>query len=47
MVERAITDEIMFELMTLSGRPYVDEYAAKVKQAQAAEPAPKPLVAVG
>jgi 1-acyl-sn-glycerol-3-phosphate acyltransferase len=46
MVERAITDEIMFELMTLSGREYVDVYAAKVKQAQA-EPVPKPLIAVG
>jgi 1-acyl-sn-glycerol-3-phosphate acyltransferase len=34
-VERAITDEIMYELMTLSGRPYVDVYAAKLK----AEPA--------
>lgn len=24
---RAMTDEIMFEIMTLSGQPYVDEYA--------------------
>ncbi len=32
-VERAITDEIMYELMTLSGRPYVDVYAASLKTA--------------
>ncbi|MFC7548398.1 lysophospholipid acyltransferase family protein [Plantactinospora sp. GCM10030261] len=30
-VERAITDEIMYELMELSGREYVDTYAQKVK----------------
>jgi 1-acyl-sn-glycerol-3-phosphate acyltransferase len=30
-VERAITDEIMYELMVLSGRPYVDVYASKLK----------------
>jgi 1-acyl-sn-glycerol-3-phosphate acyltransferase len=34
-VERSMTDEIMYELMRLSGREYVDVYAAKVK-AQAA-----------
>ncbi len=28
LVERAITDEIMYELMVLTGRPYVDVYAA-------------------
>lgn len=33
LVERAITDEIMFELMELSGREYVDVYAQKVKLA--------------
>jgi 1-acyl-sn-glycerol-3-phosphate acyltransferase len=33
LVERAITDEIMFELMTLTGRPYVDVYAATLKTA--------------
>jgi 1-acyl-sn-glycerol-3-phosphate acyltransferase len=33
-VERSITDEIMYELMQLSGQEYVDSYAAKVKQAQ-------------
>jgi len=30
-VERAITDEIMYELMALSGREYVDVYAATLK----------------
>ncbi|BCY06538.1 1-acyl-sn-glycerol-3-phosphate acyltransferase [Actinoplanes sp. L3-i22] len=35
-VERAITDEIMFELMALSGREYVDVYAAKLKEPQPA-----------
>jgi 1-acyl-sn-glycerol-3-phosphate acyltransferase len=30
-VERSMTDEIMYELMVLSGREYVDVYAAKVK----------------
>jgi 1-acyl-sn-glycerol-3-phosphate acyltransferase len=30
-VERAVTDEIMYELMELSGREYVDIYAQKVK----------------
>jgi 1-acyl-sn-glycerol-3-phosphate acyltransferase len=33
-VERSITDEIMYELMQLSGQEYVDLYAAKVKAAQ-------------
>ncbi|GAA1744303.1 lysophospholipid acyltransferase family protein [Luedemannella helvata] len=32
-VERAVTDEIMYELMTLSGREYVDVYAQTVKAA--------------
>jgi 1-acyl-sn-glycerol-3-phosphate acyltransferase len=35
MVERAITDEIMYELMELSGREYVDVYAQKIKLATA------------
>ncbi|HEX6026438.1 MAG TPA: hypothetical protein VFZ00_30865, partial [Solirubrobacter sp.] len=30
-VERAVTDEIMYALMELSGREYVDVYAQKVK----------------
>ena len=33
-VERAVTDEIMYQLMELSGREYVDVYAQKVKAAQ-------------
>jgi 1-acyl-sn-glycerol-3-phosphate acyltransferase len=33
-VERSMTDEIMYELMQLSGQEYVDVYAAKVKAAQ-------------
>lgn len=32
-VERSMTDEIMYELMLLSGQEYVDEYAASVKSA--------------
>jgi 1-acyl-sn-glycerol-3-phosphate acyltransferase len=39
-IERAVTDEIMYELMELSGREYVDVYAAKVKA-----PTPATLVA--
>ncbi len=40
-VERAMTDEIMYELMELSGREYVDMYAAKVKAAASgADPEP-------
>jgi len=40
-IERAVTDEIMYELMTLSGREYVDVYAQKIKSQLAApvEPA--------
>jgi 1-acyl-sn-glycerol-3-phosphate acyltransferase len=30
-IERAVTDEIMYELMELSGREYIDVYAQKVK----------------
>ena len=30
-IERAVTDEIMYRLMELSGREYVDVYAQKVK----------------
>lgn len=33
-VERSVTDEIMYELMELSGQEYVDVYAAKIKNAQ-------------
>ena len=44
-VLRSITDEIMYELMLLTGQEYVDEYAAKVKEqmkkAALETPAPK------
>ncbi|MEX0835101.1 MAG: hypothetical protein WD010_03350, partial [Nitriliruptor sp.] len=30
-VLRSATDELMFEIMLLSGQEYVDEYASKVK----------------
>jgi 1-acyl-sn-glycerol-3-phosphate acyltransferase len=43
-VERAVTDEIMYELMELSGREYVDVYAQKVKS-KPATPAPVEPVA--
>ena len=33
LVERAMTDEIMYDLMMLSGREYVNVYAQKVKAA--------------
>jgi 1-acyl-sn-glycerol-3-phosphate acyltransferase len=39
-IERAVTDEIMYELMTLSGREYVDIYAQKVKAAKEAKTLP-------
>jgi 1-acyl-sn-glycerol-3-phosphate acyltransferase len=42
MVERQVTDEIMYELMTLSGREYVDMYAQKVKEGAVAPPPPVP-----
>jgi 1-acyl-sn-glycerol-3-phosphate acyltransferase len=38
-IERAVTDEIMYELMTLSGREYIDMYAQKVKAAVPSAPA--------
>jgi 1-acyl-sn-glycerol-3-phosphate acyltransferase len=48
-IERAVTDEIMYELMELSGREYVDVYAQKVKSTQAkrgrAEPAEPTAIA--
>ncbi|AWI27632.1 lysophospholipid acyltransferase family protein [Streptomyces tirandamycinicus] len=34
-VLRAVTDEIMYEILALSGQQYVDEYAVKVKAARA------------
>jgi 1-acyl-sn-glycerol-3-phosphate acyltransferase len=38
-VLRSVTDEIMYEIMMLSGQEYVDEYASKVKKQQAARSA--------
>ncbi|MET9922735.1 lysophospholipid acyltransferase family protein [Streptomyces sp. NPDC059605] len=37
---RAVTDEIMYAILGLSGQEYVDEYAAKVKAAQAEQTGP-------
>ncbi|MER6996025.1 lysophospholipid acyltransferase family protein [Streptomyces sp. NPDC000410] len=39
-VLRAATDEIMYEILTLSGQEYVDEYAAKVKAGHAGQQPP-------
>lgn len=44
LIQRAITDEIMYELMRISGQEYVDDYAAVVKQ-QLAGKGPEPLPA--
>jgi 1-acyl-sn-glycerol-3-phosphate acyltransferase len=44
-VLRAITDEIMYELMQLSGQEYVDVYAAEMKERLAAAKRGKPLPA--
>jgi 1-acyl-sn-glycerol-3-phosphate acyltransferase len=41
-VERAVTDEIMYELMELSGREYVDIYAQKAKNQAAKAATPRP-----
>ncbi|MBG6183981.1 1-acyl-sn-glycerol-3-phosphate acyltransferase [Arthrobacter sp. CAN_A214] len=38
-VQRSVTDEIMYELMRLSGQEYVDAYASTVKDRLAAEKA--------
>jgi 1-acyl-sn-glycerol-3-phosphate acyltransferase len=49
-VERAITDEIMYELMVLSGREYVDIYAASLKtsiETPKTHPSPRDGVAPG
>jgi 1-acyl-sn-glycerol-3-phosphate acyltransferase len=35
-VLRSVTDEIMYEIMMLTGQEYVDEYASKVKQERTA-----------
>ena len=38
-IERAVIDEVIYELMRLSGQEYVDLYAATVKGATAARQA--------
>ncbi|MHA7264474.1 lysophospholipid acyltransferase family protein [Arthrobacter sp. TMN-37] len=38
-IQRSVTDEIMYELMRLSGQEYVDAYASSVKERLAAEKA--------
>jgi 1-acyl-sn-glycerol-3-phosphate acyltransferase len=43
-VERAVTDEIMYELMELSGREYVDIYAQKMKASSVLSAPESPLV---
>ena len=49
-IERAVIDEVMYELMQLSGQEYVDLYAADVKEAAegaAAPPTRLPSAAAG
>ncbi|MFI5084335.1 MAG: 1-acyl-sn-glycerol-3-phosphate acyltransferase, partial [Actinomycetales bacterium] len=41
-VQRSVTDEIMYELMRLSGQEYVDTYASTVKERLAARKSAKP-----
>ena len=41
-IERAVIDEVMYELMQLSGQEYVDLYAADVKEGQQRQGAVKP-----
>lgn len=43
-VERAITDEVMYKLMKLSGQEYVDIYAATLKNAPKEVPVVPPVV---
>jgi 1-acyl-sn-glycerol-3-phosphate acyltransferase len=43
-VERSITDEIMYEIMTMSGQEYVDVYGATVKKSMDATGASAPDV---
>lgn len=44
-IERAVIDEVMYELMRLGGQEYVDLYAADVKeQAESLDSQPKPEV---
>ncbi|MGH2710744.1 MAG: lysophospholipid acyltransferase family protein [Actinomycetota bacterium] len=41
-VLRSVTDEIMYEIMMITGQEYVDEYASKVKKQLASEKLPAP-----
>ena len=41
-VLRSITDEIMYELMLLSGQEYVDMYATSMKDRLVPRPGPRP-----
>ncbi|RZT85145.1 1-acyl-sn-glycerol-3-phosphate acyltransferase [Pseudonocardia sediminis] len=40
-IERSMTDEIMYDLMELSGQTYVDLYATSVKEKAAKKPDPR------
>jgi 1-acyl-sn-glycerol-3-phosphate acyltransferase len=40
-VLRSVTDEIMYEIMMITGQEYVDEYASKVKKQLSAEKEPR------
>ncbi|MBW0105929.1 1-acyl-sn-glycerol-3-phosphate acyltransferase [Pseudonocardia sp. KRD291] len=40
-IERSMTDEIMYDLMELSGQTYVDLYATSVKEKAARKPDPR------
>ncbi|WP_427174335.1 lysophospholipid acyltransferase family protein [Arthrobacter sp. 92] len=42
LIQRSVTDEIMYELMRLSGQEYIDEYAAVVKLRLAGKTAAAP-----
>ena len=46
-IERAVIDEVMYELMRLSGQEYVDLYAADVKVAAEAEAKTPPVAKAG
>jgi 1-acyl-sn-glycerol-3-phosphate acyltransferase len=37
-VLRSVTDEVMYELMQLSGQEYVDIYASQAKKGRSGEP---------
>ncbi len=44
-IERAVIDEVMYELMQLSGQEYVDLYAADLKEKAGQDPAPAEIPA--